>query len=91
MEYLTIPTFQTLRGEEAIKALTEYIKELEEQKPVELTKKQTNALIKSAKGLIATIELEASKTPMKNIKQGHCGSFKNLKDAVLLRLFSNNL
>jgi hypothetical protein len=87
MEYLTIPTFQTLRGEEAIKSLTEYIKELEEQKPMELTEKQTNALIKSAKGLIASIESETSKASMKNIKQGHCVSFKNFKDAVLLRLF----
>jgi hypothetical protein len=53
MEYLIIPMFQTLRGEEAIEALTEYIKGLEEQKPVELTKKQTNTLIKFARGLIA--------------------------------------
>lgn len=91
MQYLNIPTFQSLRGEEAINALNEYIKELEDQKPVELTEKQVNVLMKFAKGLISSIESEASKTPVENVKQGLCVSFKNFKDAVLLRLFSNNL
>lgn len=48
MQYLMIPTFETLRGQDAIKALKEYIKELEEQKPEELTEKQVNTLIKFA-------------------------------------------
>jgi hypothetical protein len=65
MQYLIIPTFQTLRGEEAIKALTEYIKELEEQKPMELTEKQTNALIQFARGLISSIQSEATSKRVK--------------------------
>jgi hypothetical protein len=88
MQYLTIPVFPTLRGEEAIKALNEYIKELEGQKPVELTEKQVNALIKFARELISTIELETPKTLKENIKQTRCASFKKLKDKVLLRVLS---
>jgi len=80
MQYLNIPTYQTLRGEEAIKALNEYIKELEEQKPEELTDKQVKALTKFARRLISSIKLE---TPNKSIEQKHFVSFKKVKDAVL--------
>ena len=58
MQYVEIPELPTLRGEEAIRALYEYIRELEEQKSEELTEKQTKALIKLAQGLIPIIEAE---------------------------------
>jgi chromatin remodeling complex protein RSC6 len=58
MQPIEIPEFPTLRGEEAIKALYEYIRELKEQKSEELTKKQTKALIKLAQSLISAIETE---------------------------------
>ena len=82
MSYMYIPEFQTLRGEEAIEALNEYIAELEEQKPVELTDKQVDALIKFARGLIASIKLETPKDP---IQQKHFAPFKKVH-AVLPRL-----
>ena len=69
MQCIEIPEFSTLRGEEAIRALHEYIRELEEQKSEELTKKQTEALIKFAQGLISAIETEPrSVTAEKKIK-----------------------
>lgn len=58
MQPIEIPDFQVLRGEEAVKALRDYIEELEKQKGDELTDKQTAALIKLAKGLISSIETE---------------------------------
>jgi len=58
MQSVKIPKFQRLRGEEAIKALNEFIAELEEQRGKELTDKQTNALIKLAKGLMASVKIE---------------------------------
>jgi len=65
MQYMYIPAVQTLRGQEAIKALNDYIQELEEQKPEELTDKQVKALTQSAKALISSIQ---SETPSKNVK-----------------------
>jgi hypothetical protein len=58
MQPLKIPELPILRGEEAINALHEYIRELEEQKNEELTEKQTKALIKLAQELISAIETE---------------------------------
>jgi len=64
-EYLTIPKVQILRGEEAIKALNDYMKILEEQKPEELTDNQVKALTQSARALISSIQ---SETPSKSVK-----------------------
>ena len=64
-EYLTIPKVQVLRGAEAVKALNDYIKILEEQKPEELTEKQITVITKFARGLIASIQ---SETPSKSVK-----------------------
>jgi hypothetical protein len=76
MQYIYIPEFQALRGEEAIKALNDYIRELEEQKPVELTDTQVNALIKFAQGLISFIETDAP--PASNKKIGFKEQFKKM-------------
>jgi phage host-nuclease inhibitor protein Gam len=61
MQYIYIPKVQTLRGEDAIKALNDYVKELAEQKPEELTDKQVTTLTKFAEGLISSVESETSK------------------------------
>ena len=55
---IEIPEFPRLRGEKAIKALYDFIAELEKQSGNELTDKQTKALIKITKGLISSIQLE---------------------------------
>jgi len=65
MQYLTIPKSQILHGEEAVKALNDYIKILEEQKPEELTDNQVKALTQSARALISSIQ---SETPNKSVK-----------------------
>jgi len=58
MQPIEIPKFPILHGEKAIKALRDFINELEEQGSGELTEKQTRALIKFAEGLISSIEVE---------------------------------
>lgn len=55
---IEIPVFPTLRGKKAIKALDALIDELEEQRGKGLTDKQTAALIKIAKGMIVSIQVE---------------------------------
>jgi hypothetical protein len=55
---IEIPEFRRLRSEEAIEALCYYILELEEQRGKELTDKQTNIMIKFARGLISSIGAE---------------------------------
>lgn len=47
-----------MRGKKAIKGLQDFINELEEQRGVELTDKQTAALIKLAEALITSIGAE---------------------------------
>ncbi|MDH5664140.1 MAG: hypothetical protein OEY90_06720 [Candidatus Bathyarchaeota archaeon] len=58
MQPVEIPEFPRLRGEEAIEALQDFIRELEEQRGKELTDKQTTALTKLSLGLISSIEAE---------------------------------
>lgn len=69
MQPIEIPKFRRLRGKKAIKALHDFINELEEQRGEELTEKQAAALIKFARGLISSIEAETrpviSNTPIK--------------------------
>lgn len=84
MQYIEIPEFPTLRGKEAIKALNEYISELKERRSKELTKKQTKALIKLARGLISAIEAETlSAAAEKKIKSPRF--IAELKKAILKR------
>ena len=58
MEYLTIPEFPVLRGEKAVKALHDFINELEERRDREFTDKQTATLYEFAKALITSIQTE---------------------------------
>ena len=58
MQPIEIQEFSRLRGKKAIKALYNFINELEEQRGKELTDKQTTALTKLAKGLISSIKTE---------------------------------
>jgi hypothetical protein len=60
MQYYERPEIYVLKGEEAIEALNNYVEELKEKTPEELTKKQAKVMIKLAKGLIQTIENEPS-------------------------------
>jgi hypothetical protein len=76
MRYLEIPKFPVLRGEKAVRALYDFISELEEQRAEELTEKQTVALINLAKGLISSIEAEKLATT----------SYKESKRNILQRL-----
>ena len=69
---IKVPESQRLRGEEAIKALHDFIAELEEQKGKELTEKQTKALVKIAKGIISSIQAEM-----------RVGTFGRLKKALM--------
>ncbi len=85
MQSIEIPEFPRLRGEKAIRALYDFINELEGQRGNELTEKQTAALIKLAKGLILSIETEArSDTSDKNIVRVHG---MNSTDLFLWRYF----
>lgn len=66
-----IPEFPRLHGVEAIRALQDFIDELEEEIGKELTEKQTKVLIRIAKGLISSIEAETRMaTPNEEIKEG---------------------
>ncbi len=47
-----------MRGEKAIRALHDFITELEAQRGEELTEKQIRGLIKFAQGLISSIQAE---------------------------------
>jgi hypothetical protein len=69
MRYIEIPEFPVLQGEKAITALSEFISELETQKSEELTDKQTDALIRVAKGLISSIKQEQTSTSHKQRKR----------------------
>jgi hypothetical protein len=55
---IEIPKISELRGAKAIKALSDAITELEEKNENQLTDKQTEALIKIAKGMISSIRVE---------------------------------
>ena len=80
MQPVEIPKFRTLHGEKAIKALYDFINELEAQKGEELTEKQTIALIKIAKGVISSIEAETLSGTLN----------KSIKEALFGRLFKKN-
>ncbi|UCE95842.1 MAG: hypothetical protein JSV51_09100 [Candidatus Bathyarchaeota archaeon] len=60
MQYYERPQINVLKGEEAVEVLNDYINELRENKPDELTKNQTTTMIKLAEGLIQAIESDQS-------------------------------
>ena len=55
---IEIPEVPKIRGESAVKALSDAIAELEDQKGKQLTTKQTKAMIRIAKGMISSIQAE---------------------------------
>jgi hypothetical protein len=65
-----LPEFPRLQGEEAIEALHNFIKELDEKDNKDLMKKQTKTLKKLAKGIITAIEAEIS--GVTNQRNGGC-------------------
>lgn len=72
MQFVEIPEFPRLRGQKAVEALCDFMDELEEQRGEELTDKQTTALIKFARGLISSIEVEMrSSISDKDIRETH--------------------
>ena len=82
MEYLKIPEFPILCGEKAIKALHDFIDELEKERVKELTDKQTTLLIRLAKGLISSIEQKSRRTP-----RTHTGTKSSPNFTVTSRAF----
>jgi uncharacterized protein (DUF2344 family) len=65
MEYLHMPEIVTFEGEEAKKILEEYIMELEQNKPDELTESQAKVMKRVARELISVIEGETQTPPLK--------------------------
>lgn len=86
MRVIEIPEFPTFRGQEAIDALNEIIKELEQQKGKELTEKQAKALIKVANGLISSIKVEIDSKISDKRKPSRFAVFRKFEDSVLPRL-----
>jgi hypothetical protein len=86
MRGIEIPEFPVLRGQDAIDALNEIIKDLEQQKGKELTKKQAKALMKVANELIHSIReemlIEASRKP----KRGKFAIFRKFEGSTLPKL-----
>lgn len=79
MQLVEIPYSPVLSGEEAIKAIQEFTRQVEEENE-ELTIQQTNTLIKVAQGLISTIEAE-SVAPCKDNKE--MPVMKRVKNSLL--------
>ena len=65
---IEIPEIPELHGEKAVKVLYDAIAELEEQRGNQLTDNQAKALIKIAKGMISSIQVERERAkPKKRI------------------------
>lgn len=62
MQTLETSNLEVLDGARAIEALREYIDELEERRGEDLTKRQTDAMIKLANALISSIESHMQKS-----------------------------
>ena len=65
MEYPQKPETVTFQGEEAKRILKEYVRELEQNKPDELTEAQAKVMKRVARELIIVIEGEAQTPPLK--------------------------
>jgi hypothetical protein len=79
---IEIPEFPVLRGQEAIDALNEIVKELKEHKDKELTVKQAKALTKFANGLILSIQAEMSSEAPTKKRPKHAAFLKKFEDAL---------
>lgn len=75
MQSITTPKFPRLEGEEAIEALHNFIKNLEERDDKKLTKKQTKTLKKVAKGIITSIKAEQA-GELQNERKGFFSRFR---------------
>jgi hypothetical protein len=70
MSFIEIPELVSLRGDKAIEALQELIREFQQQKGKELTEKQAEALVKIANQLIWSIKAETYQATLdKRIKK----------------------
>jgi heterodisulfide reductase subunit A-like polyferredoxin len=78
MQALEVPYYPVLRGEEAIKALQGFIREVKEENNEELTFKQTKTLIKVAKELISSIEVTTVSVNKGNEKKHIIKRFKKI-------------
>jgi ribosomal protein L17 len=85
MKVIEIPEFPTLRGQDAIDALNEMIKELEEQKGKELTEKQAKALIMVANQLITSVRAEMHSEGSDKHKLRRFSAFEKFENRVLPR------
>jgi hypothetical protein len=65
MEYPQKPEIVTFQGEEAKRILEEYIRELDQNKPDELTEAQAKVMKRVARELIVVIEGETQIPPLK--------------------------
>jgi len=87
MDFIEVPEFVSLRGEKAIEALQELVKEFEKRKGKELTDKQADTLIKIANELIWSIKAETYQTGVdKRIKQKHFGFLRRKPSSINGRL-----
>lgn len=59
MQFIEIPEFPTLRGEQAIRVLNDFISDLEKRRGKDFTDKQTTALFEFARGLISSLKADA--------------------------------
>ena len=89
LQDLERPEIRVLKGEEAKKALVEYIGELEASKPEELTGEQTKIMIKLAKGLVSAIECETT-IPASNKRLQLIPKFKSTVGGFLSQIFQDN-
>jgi len=82
VEYLYKPEVVTFQGEEAKKILEEYIRELEENRPEELTTAQAEAMMRVARGLITVIEGEPPVSSVKRQRSFFPTVIRVLKDRL---------
>lgn len=86
MQHLKIPETPILQGEDAVKALNEYILELKMEDNL-MDEKQRIVMLKLAEGLISTVraEVEAQKTSVEPIST----RVKNEKKGRFLQFFTH--
>lgn len=81
MQAIRIPEISTLRGQDAINALNEIIKDLEKQMDKELTEKQAEILMKVANELIYCIKQEMLTGTADKYKPHAFAAFRKFEDS----------
>jgi len=79
MEYPRKPVIVTFRGDEAKRILEEYVRELEQNKPDELTEAQAKVMKRVARELIVVIEGETKIPPLKRQRSFFSAIARTLK------------